>query len=60
MGVRRKGAFVVWKVTLPERLATEVEMSIVDPIRHKPIYGIRSQLITDLLTAHINKLKEEI
>lgn len=44
-----KGRNVKWKITLPADLAGRAEMEIMDKDRGTPIYGLRSQLIRELL-----------
>lgn len=58
MGKRRSGRYVIWRITVPEHLAVETELRLVDPIRGKPTYGARAQLVEALLVAHLAKLKE--
>lgn len=59
MAVRRRGPCIIWRVTIPEEIAAEIEMAIADPLRGKPTYGVRSQLVTQLLVDYLQKLKEE-
>lgn len=44
-----KGRNVKWKITLPAELAGRVELIIMDRDKGKPIYGLRSQLVRELL-----------
>ncbi len=60
LGTRRKGRKAKWEVHLPEHLATRVETLMVDPINKKPIYGARSQLVTELLELWASKKEAEI
>lgn len=57
MARRRKGEIVEWKLTIPAWLAWEIECLCFNPIRGKADYGARSQLITELLIAHLEKVK---
>lgn len=57
-GVRRKAEVVPWKLTIPIELACEVDLLCINPILGKPIYGARSQLVTDLLRTHLEKIKK--
>lgn len=41
----------------PEWLVLELDQLYSDPINHKPIYGYWSQLVTKLLTDHLNEIK---
>jgi hypothetical protein len=45
MGRKRSGDYVIWRITVPTHLAVETELLLVDPLRGKPTYGARSQLI---------------
>lgn len=49
IGTRRKGRPTRWPLYLPEELAQRVAALMIDPLTHKPIYGGRSQLVTQLL-----------
>lgn len=49
MGIRRKGRFVTWKIYVPEELAAQVELMLIDDTRKRPMYGAKSQLVTNLL-----------
>lgn len=44
-----KGKKAKWKITLPIELAGRVELALMDKQRGLPIYGVRSQLIRELL-----------
>jgi hypothetical protein len=59
MGNRRVGATVVWKVNVPEELAVKVDLLLIDPRTGKPRYGLRSQIITELLTTYIGTLTDD-
>lgn len=59
MARRRKEEPVYWKVAIPSWLAWEIETVCYNPVRGKPDYGTRSQLITDLLIQHIRQIKEK-
>lgn len=57
MARRRKGEIIEWKLTIPAWLAWEIECLCFNPIRGKADYGARSQLITELLISHLEKVK---
>lgn len=38
-----------WKIRIPEPLAAEVELLLLNPVTGNPLYGARSQLIESLL-----------
>lgn len=40
---------VDWKISVPASIAGAVELKLADPIRGRPIYGARAQLIKFLL-----------
>lgn len=44
-----KGKSVKWKIALPMDLAARVELQLMDRKRGIPIYGVRSQLVRELL-----------
>lgn len=44
---------VEWKVKLPVSLAARVEHRLIDPVKRKPGYGLRTKLIAELLQAWI-------
>lgn len=46
---------VVWKLSMPQSLAVQVEELIMDPVKGKPIYGERSALIVRLLEEWVEK-----
>lgn len=58
MARRRKEESTEWKVSIPSWLAWEIEVICYNPVRGKPDYGARSQLITELLIQHLNRLKK--
>lgn len=59
MAVRRKGKFIVWRVTIPADLAVAFELQLVNSATGKPDYGARSQLITELLNSYMERLRAE-
>lgn len=46
-----------WKVCLPATLAGAVEFYFMDKLHHKPKYGSRAQLLTELLSNWLNEQK---
>ena len=40
---------IYWNIPIPQKLATEVELSLLNPVSGKPEYGARARLITALL-----------
>lgn len=44
-----RGRITKWKFSLPTELAAKVELTLMDRDRGKPIYGLRSQLLRELL-----------
>ncbi len=40
---------VKWFVYVPHELAIAIELILLDPVRHKPRYAARTQLIVSLL-----------
>ena len=54
LGTRRKGKMERWEVKIPEYLALRIETLMVDPASRKPVYGLRSQLVTELLEAWVS------
>lgn len=57
-GVRRRGDHVLWRVNIPRHIAAEIEFALADPLRNKPTYGMRSQLVSQLLEKYLQDLKE--
>lgn len=49
LGTRRQGDKVLWRVYLEPEVAVAVELKLIDPIRDRPIFGARSQLVEQLL-----------
>lgn len=58
-GHRRRGETVLWRIYVPAEIAIQIELALADPIRGKPIYGSRSQLVSALLQDYVLKLKQE-
>ena len=44
-----------WKITLPDSIATQVELLLCDAMTGKPAYGARGDLITKLLREWLEK-----
>jgi len=49
-----------WEVKLPEYLALRIETLMVDPVNKKPVYGMRSQLVTELLEKWVTEQEAAI
>ena len=60
LGTRRKGRMARWEVKLPEYLALRIETLMVDPVNKKPVYGMRSQLVTELLEKWVTEQEAAI
>lgn len=58
-GVRRTGAFELWRINVPQHIAVEVELALINPLSRRPTYGLRSQLVTSLLVKWLTELKQE-
>lgn len=56
-GTRHKGEKVIWRCYIPVDLAVEIELLLADPLRDKPIYGARSQLVSYLLQRHLEEIR---
>lgn len=59
MGTRRSGTMILWRIYVPQELAVQIELQLADPLRDKPEYGARSQLVTYLLQEHLNRVHAE-
>lgn len=46
-------------LSVPARLVREVDLILYDPIRQRPIYGARGELITTLLRQWLAAQKEK-
>lgn len=57
---RRTEKSIQWKVNIPEELAGWFELYLTDRAYHRPKYGERSRLITDLLYQHRIKIEAEL
>lgn len=60
LGTRRKGKSERWELNIPEYLALRVETLCADPGTKKPVYGFRSQLVTELLEAWASAREKEL
>lgn len=49
MGRRRKGKSIEMKILLPEEVYFQLEKQLTNGFNNKPIYGLRSQLVTALI-----------
>lgn len=53
MGRRRRGKTIETKLLLPEAVYLELEKRLTNNFQTKPIYGARSQLITELIVKYL-------
>ena len=60
LGTRRKGSKAKWEVLLPPDLANRAETLIVDPTYKRPVYGFKSQLVTELLEKWVSEREAEL
>jgi hypothetical protein len=60
VGRRRKTPTIAWRIYIPESLQLRFDTLYLNRARGKPIYGIRSQIVTDLLEAHVRQLEAQI
>ena len=44
-----------WKIEVDSRIAAEIEHRIMDPMLHKPRYGMRSKIINALLAKYLRE-----
>ena len=54
-----RGPKVVWRIYVPEELATRYEVILYDRRRGKPEYGARSQLVVELLQRNLELIEKE-
>lgn len=60
LGTRRKGKSARWEVLIPEYLALRAETLVVDPAYNRPVFGFKSQLVTQLLEEWVSKREAEL
>ena len=48
---------VAWKIYLPQQLAAQVELLLLDPMREKVKYGARNELLEGLLRDWLERQK---
>ena len=58
MGIRRKGKSVEMKVLIPEQIYLAFERELTNNFTSKPVYGVRSQIITDLIVSWIDSRRD--
>lgn len=58
MGRRRKGKSIEMKILLPEDIYFQLESRLTNNFNKKPIYGLRSQLITALILKWLQQTTE--
>lgn len=59
VGSRRKTGGVVWSIIIPEHLALRFETLYMDTSKQKPIYGIKAQIMSELLEQHVSQIEAE-
>lgn len=57
VGTRRKGEMVRWSTLVPADLAIRFESLYMDRSAGKPIFGIKSQVTSELLEKHISEIE---
>jgi len=57
MGRRRKGKSVEIKLLIPEMVYFEFEKQLTNNFQSKPVYGVRSQIVTSLIISWIKAKK---
>lgn len=57
MGRRRKGKSVEVKLLIPEMIYLEFEKALTNNFSSKPVYGMRSQIITFLIQRWLEENK---
>jgi|RhiMethySRZTD1v2_1073278.scaffolds.fasta_scaffold1589614_2 hypothetical protein len=61
IGTRRKGVDVQrWSVYIPVDLALRFETLNMDTSKHKPIFGTKSQIITQLLEDYVKGVESAL
>ena len=60
VGSRRKGQGEIWNIIIPSDLAFRFETLYMDPGKKKPIYGIKSQIVSELVEKHVAQLEAEL
>lgn len=58
MGIRRKGKSVEVKLLIPEMVYLEFEKALTNNFSSKPVYGMRSQIITSLIQKWLEETRE--
>lgn len=48
-GKKTKDPYVKWLITMPESLAAQVELRLLDPVLNQPRYGARAKLMQALV-----------
>lgn len=59
VGTRRIGTNTLWRVYIPQEIAAQIELRLADPLRDRPTYGARSQLVTSLLIRYLSELQKK-
>lgn len=55
MGKRRKGKAVEIKLLVPEKIYLEFEKALTNNFTVKPVYGMRSQVLTSLIVKWLDE-----
>ena len=45
----------VWKLRIPQEIAVQIELVLMDPATQKPRYGAKSLLVSQLLQRYIRE-----
>lgn len=59
MGRRRKGKSVEIKLLIPEQVYFRFEKALTNNFTSKPVYGMRSQVITTLILRWLDSLQPQ-
>lgn len=59
MAIRRKGAMRELKIVIPESVYFELERRLTNNFKEKPMYGVRSQLITAIIQRYLQETTEQ-
>jgi hypothetical protein len=60
LGTRRTEKTVNWRLSIPEATAVKMELLLLDPSYHRPIYGLRSQVISNLIEIWLTSCEARI
>lgn len=48
-GRKSKDPYVKWLITMPESVAAQAELRLLDPVLNQPRYGARAKLVQTLI-----------